>query len=68
MFEEFERWKKGTEKKGSRSKKSEVMVSSIEAKCDFVVGNWASGEMGCFNSIFCQTCKHWVYITSTVLL
>ncbi|XP_057306088.1 uncharacterized protein LOC130644476 isoform X2 [Hydractinia symbiolongicarpus] len=40
------------------------MISSIAAKCDLVVGKWPCGDcrkgVGS-NSIFCQTCKHWVH-------
>ncbi|XP_057298413.1 uncharacterized protein LOC130629284 [Hydractinia symbiolongicarpus] len=66
LVEKFEKWKKGLEEKGLKvnTAKSKVMISSIAAKCDLVVGKWPCGvcrkEVGS-NSIFCQTCKHWVH-------
>ncbi|XP_057314216.1 uncharacterized protein LOC130655471 [Hydractinia symbiolongicarpus] len=66
LVEKFEKWKKGLEEKGLKvnTAKSKVMISSIAAKCDLVVGKWPCGVcrkgVGS-NSIFCQTCKHWVH-------
>ncbi|XP_057315016.1 uncharacterized protein LOC130656204 [Hydractinia symbiolongicarpus] len=66
LVEKFEKWKKGLEEKGLRvnTAKSKVMISSIAANCDLVVGKWPCGVcrkgVGS-NSIFCQTCKHWVH-------
>ncbi|XP_057314191.1 uncharacterized protein LOC130655450 [Hydractinia symbiolongicarpus] len=66
LVEKFEKWKKGLEEKGLKvnTAKSKVMISSITAKCDLVVGKWPCGVcrkgVGS-NSIFCQICKHWVH-------
>ncbi|XP_057298477.1 uncharacterized protein LOC130629336 [Hydractinia symbiolongicarpus] len=66
LVEKFEKWKKGLEEKGLKvnTAKSKVMISSIAAKCDLVVGKWPCGVcrkgVGS-NSIFFQTCKHWVH-------
>ncbi|XP_057307369.1 uncharacterized protein LOC130645400 [Hydractinia symbiolongicarpus] len=66
LVEKFEKWKKGLEEKGLKvnTAKSKVMISSIAAKCDLVVGKWPCGVcrkgVGS-NSFFCQTCKHWVH-------
>ncbi|XP_057312797.1 uncharacterized protein LOC130654265 [Hydractinia symbiolongicarpus] len=66
LVEKFEKWRKGLEEKGLKvnTAKSKVMISSIAAKCDLVVGKWPCGVcrkgVGS-NSIFCQTCKHWVH-------
>ncbi|XP_057312496.1 uncharacterized protein LOC130654010 [Hydractinia symbiolongicarpus] len=66
LVEKFEKWKKGLEEKGLRvnTAKSKVMISSIAAKCDLVVGKWPCAVLRKgvgSNSIFCQTCKHWVH-------
>ncbi|XP_057312826.1 uncharacterized protein LOC130654290 isoform X2 [Hydractinia symbiolongicarpus] len=66
LVEKFEKWKKGLEEKGLKvnTAKSKVMISSIAAKCGLLVGKWPCGVcrkgVGS-NSIFCQTCKHWVH-------
>ena len=62
----FEKWKTGLEDKGLRvnAAKTKVMISSSEVRSGFEVGRWPCGVcrkgVGS-NSIFCQSCKHWVH-------
>ena len=62
----FEKWKTGLEDKGLRvnAAKTKVMISSSEARSGFEFGRWPCGVcrkgVGS-NSIFCQSCKHWVH-------
>ena len=62
----FEKWKTGLEDKGLRvnAAKTKVMISNSEARSGFEIGRWPCGVcrkgVGS-NSIFCQSCKHWVH-------
>ena len=62
----FEKWKTGLEDKGLRvnAAKTKVMISSSEVRSGFEVGRWPCGvcRKGVGNnSIFCQSCKHWIH-------
>ena len=62
----FEKWKTGLEDKGLRvnAAKTKVMISSSEIRSGYEVGRRPCGVcrkgVGS-NSIFCQSCKHWVH-------
>ena len=66
LIGKFEKWKTGLEDKGLRvnAAKTKVMISSREVRSGFEVGRWPCGVcrkgIGS-NSIFCQSCKHWVH-------
>ena len=66
LVRKFESWKKCLEDKRLRlnAAKTKVMISSIQVRSSFEVGRWPCGvcrEGVGSNSIFCQSCKHWVH-------